>query len=82
MRLCELSLVLLLAGLGACASAGGERPRVPPGVPSEFLHFTDSHVSVGDLAPDFTLPDADGEGETQLSSLRGRPVVLVFGSYT
>ena len=34
-------------------------------------------VSVGDLAPDFTLP-ATGGRDISLSSLRGRPVVLVF----
>jgi peroxiredoxin Q/BCP len=31
----------------------------------------------GDLAPDFTLPDQDGE-RVSLSSLRGRTVVLYF----
>jgi peroxiredoxin Q/BCP len=31
----------------------------------------------GDLAPDFTLPDQDGE-QVSLSSLRGKPVVLYF----
>jgi thioredoxin-dependent peroxiredoxin len=39
------------------------------------------NVKVGDSAPDFTLPvrNADGtRGELQLSSLRGRPVVLFF----
>ncbi len=34
-------------------------------------------VSVGDLAPDFTLP-ATGGRDITLSSLRGGPVVLVF----
>lgn len=33
--------------------------------------------TVGDLAPDFTLPTDSGE-ELTLSSLRGRPVVLYF----
>jgi len=43
--------------------------------------------SVGDPAPDFTLErlsesgEATGEG-VRLSGLRGRPVALVFGSYT
>ena len=31
----------------------------------------------GDLAPDFTLPDQDGE-QVSLSSFRGKPVVLYF----
>ena len=34
-------------------------------------------VSVGDVAPDFTLPATGGETVT-LSALRGQPVVLVF----
>ena len=33
--------------------------------------------NVGNLAPDFTLPDQDGKPFT-LSSLRGAPVVLIF----
>jgi len=39
-------------------------------------------VHVGDQAPDFTLPRSDKSGDVRLSSLRGKPVVLVFGSYT
>jgi hypothetical protein len=35
----------------------------------------------GDSAPDFTLRDTEGE-TWNLSDLRGRPVVLVFGSGT
>jgi peroxiredoxin Q/BCP len=34
-------------------------------------------LSVGDLAPDFTLPDQDGRERT-LSDYRGSPVVLYF----
>ncbi len=37
---------------------------------------------VGDLAPDFELPAAQGEGTARLSSMRGRPVALIFGSFT
>jgi hypothetical protein len=37
----------------------------------------------GDVAPDFTLSSLDRSHEVSLSSHRGgRPVVLVFGSYT
>jgi cytochrome oxidase Cu insertion factor (SCO1/SenC/PrrC family) len=39
-------------------------------------------LNVGDQAPDFTLPRSDKSGDVTLSSLRGKPVVLVFGSYT
>jgi hypothetical protein len=36
----------------------------------------------GDPAPEFNLATHDESGRVSLSSLRGRPVVLVFGSYT
>lgn len=40
-------------------------------------------LKVGDIAPDFTLPLAVGEGEITLSKFGdGKPVVLVFGSLT
>jgi len=39
-------------------------------------------VHAGDAAPDFRLPTLDHKSEVELSSLRGKPVVLVFGSYT
>jgi peroxiredoxin Q/BCP len=39
--------------------------------------MTDARLAQGDLAPDFTLPDQDGNPVT-LSSLRGRKVVLYF----
>lgn len=40
-------------------------------------------LKVGDLAPDFTLPDPAGKNAITLSSFRGKkPVVLIFGSYT
>jgi cytochrome oxidase Cu insertion factor (SCO1/SenC/PrrC family) len=33
-------------------------------------------------APDFTLPKVEGKERVALKSLRGKPVVLVFGSYS
>jgi thioredoxin-dependent peroxiredoxin len=38
---------------------------------------TDDRLAPGDLAPDFTLPDADGR-EVGLSSLRGQRVIIYF----
>jgi hypothetical protein len=41
-------------------------------------------LRVGDTAPDFVLAKLDKSDRVQLSSLTatGRPVVLIFGSYT
>jgi thioredoxin-dependent peroxiredoxin len=39
--------------------------------------MTDTRLALGDAAPDFTLPDADGN-EVSLSSLRGRRVIVYF----
>jgi thioredoxin-dependent peroxiredoxin len=39
--------------------------------------MTDVRLAPGDAAPDFTLPDADGNG-VSLSSLRGRRVIIYF----
>jgi len=38
---------------------------------------TEVRLAPGDEAPDFTLPDADGNPVT-LSALRGRPVIVYF----
>ena len=57
-------------------------PRIPPQIDPAHLHFTPSQVAVGAAAPDFTLPRTGGKGDLTLSSLRGKPVVLVFGSFT
>ena len=40
-----------------------------------------SSTHAGDDAPDFTLPSLTS-GDVALSSLRGKPVVLEFGSIT
>lgn len=41
-------------------------------------------LRVGDAAPDFSLAKLDKSARVQLSTLtaQGRPVVLIFGSYT
>jgi hypothetical protein len=41
-------------------------------------------LAIGNRAPDFTLTKLDKSAQIQLSSLtaQGKPVVLVFGSYT
>ena len=41
-------------------------------------------LHTGDVAPDFALTKLDKSGQVRLSSLtaQGRPVALIFGSYT
>lgn len=43
--------------------------------------FRAEGICAGEIAPDFQLPQAGG-GSIRLSDLRGRPVLLHFGSYT
>ena len=60
-----------------------------------FEHFRTKHLAQdarrtvvaegirpGEPAPDFELPRADGAGTVRLTDLRGRPVLLHFGSFT
>jgi hypothetical protein len=49
-----------------------------------WTHARAGTLKVGDPAPDFSLAKLDHSDPVQLSSLsaQGRPVVLVFGSYT
>lgn len=37
---------------------------------------------LGEAAPDFTLPTHDGKETITLSKSRGKPVILIFGSFT
>jgi len=39
-------------------------------------------LNTGDAGPDFELPTLDKTQKVKLSDLRGKPVLLVFGSYT
>jgi len=75
----------LLAGVGLGGSAA-EPPKPLPGekfTPPAKGERQQDRLSVGDAAPDFTLPVPSGKGEVKLSSFQGkRPVVLIFGSCT
>jgi cytochrome oxidase Cu insertion factor (SCO1/SenC/PrrC family) len=39
-------------------------------------------LKVGDAAPGFTLKDVQAKKAVKLSDLKGKPVVLIFGSCT
>jgi hypothetical protein len=49
-----------------------------------WTHARAGDLHVGDPAPDFSLTKLDKSATVRLSSLtaQGRPVVLIFGSYT
>jgi cytochrome oxidase Cu insertion factor (SCO1/SenC/PrrC family) len=64
--------VLLLAICGLVANPlAGQRPE-----------RKDGDLKVGDAAPDFAVQDVTGKKTVKLSELRGKPVVLIFGSCT
>lgn len=69
-RLISLAAVVMLT----CAMTRGviaQSPRPRQG-----------DLKAGDAAPDFTLKDVQGKREVKLSDLKGKPVVLIFGSCT
>jgi peroxiredoxin len=68
-----LAVLAVVSAPTAQAAEGrrGERPEVVQGT-----------LQNGDAAPDFTLKDVAGRQAVTLSALRGRPVVLIFGSCT
>ncbi len=47
-----------------------------------WMHARAGTLHAGDVAPDFALSSMNRGPTVRLSSLRGRPVVLIFGSYT
>ena len=47
-----------------------------------WLRAREGSLRVGDQAPAFDLATFDKKSRVRLSELRGKPAVLVFGSYT
>ena len=47
-----------------------------------WLRAREGTLRVGDAAPGFDLATFDKRSRVRLESLRGKPAVLVFGSYT
>lgn len=47
-----------------------------------WLAVRAGRLRVGDAAPDFQLETVDRKSQRRLSGERGRPAVLIFGSYT
>lgn len=66
------------------AKIPGELPFLVFPFETMWMRARSGRLHVGDPAPDFTLTKLDKSAQVQLSSFRqqGKPVVLIFGSYT
>ena len=72
--------VALLAMGGFTYMVGGPRNLIGM---IRYDQREDGRLKVGDKAPDVTLLALDGKTPVKLSErLRGKPTVLVFGSFT
>lgn len=76
-----LAWALCLVAANAGRSAALDRLLADPVCPDP-ARMARAQLRVGDLAPDFVLSDPNGQHAVHLASLVGRPVVLIFGSYT
>jgi hypothetical protein len=77
--------ILLLFGLAVLVVAGFLVARIGPRTVVGLLLYDQRHegrLRVGDRAPDVTLTALDGTSRPLFAGSGGRPVVLVFGSYT
>lgn len=69
----------------AKAAGRAGKPAARPGeviTPAAKGERKTDQLQVGDVAPDFTLPRLSGKGKVTLAGLEGKPVVLIFASYT
>jgi cytochrome oxidase Cu insertion factor (SCO1/SenC/PrrC family) len=73
-RFLSLSLLAILALAGATAVSAQEGGAAPG--------RREGALKQGDPAPEFALKTVDETRDVRLSELRGRPVVLIFGSCT
>jgi len=75
-----LACLLLLAGAGFTYMVGGPRNLIGM---IRYDQREEGRLKVGDKAPDVTLLALDGKTPVRVSErVGGKPLVLVFGSYT
>lgn len=73
------------SALAVLNSAGDDMPSPDRMLPMFFrgeLGVWGAGPKQGEDAPDFTLPTHDGKETFTLSKSRGKPVILIFGSFT
>lgn len=76
-------VVVLLGGLAFLSWMAGSPKDVYYMVRYAFPHMSTGTLKVGDAAPDVRLVDLDGATRFQLGEKTGgKPLVLVFGSFT
>ena len=73
LRSIPIAFVVMTGVLLVAAHAQQTQPKQKP---------MQGKLKVGDDAPDFAIKDVEGKETTKLSDLKGKPVVLVFGSCT
>lgn len=79
MKRCLQNLFVFgLCGTLACSAAAQAQNPARPDRPQ----IRQGNLQDGEAAPDFTLQDVTGKKSVKLSRLRGKPVVLNFGSCT
>ena len=69
--------VVLLLLLAATHSADGQEKKKKKGDLRREVP-----LKAGDAAPDFAVQNVEGKKTVKLSELKGKPVVLIFGSCT
>jgi thiol-disulfide isomerase/thioredoxin len=72
-------LYLVMLGLWCNSQACEVSAQTPPAARPQIVQ---GNLQNADVAPDFTLQALSGAEPVTLSKLRGKPVVLVFGSCT
>jgi hypothetical protein len=86
-RLATRSLLAVICSLvgGSFVLAqppGKNQSKDPPGLEKSKLRPREGNLKVGDAVPDLKVWDIEGKNEIALRQLKGKPVVLIFGSCT
>jgi len=77
-------IAVLTAALTGCDTTPAVSPSPPLSTPAASVPpstFVPVGIKIGDIAPDITLPDADGQPVT-LGRFKGRPMLVNVWSFT